>query len=203
MIALLKGTVVHREPNRAIVEVRGVGYEVFAPNRAIEAWATATDDAVVHVATVVREDAIQLYGFGTAAERAAFGVLQSVSGIGPKLALACLDAFPVESLARAVDSDDVGLLSRVPGVGKKTAQRLALELKGKLPPAGAGGGPVTSPPQGRPADDTFGLALLRLGYTRAEIERARSGIAREGVADDASMEDKLRAALRVLYGASP
>ena len=132
MIAQLTGRLVHTEAGRGVVDVRGVGYEVFATSRAFAAWAEI-DEVVVHVSTQVREDAIALYGFERPLERTAFTVLLGVSGVGPRMALAALDTLTVEELTRAVETDDAVALGRIPGVGKKTAQRLALELKGKLP----------------------------------------------------------------------
>ncbi len=199
MIALLKGNVVHREPNRAIVDVRGVGYEVFAPNRSIEIWATSREEVVVHVSTQVREDAITLFGFSSSTDREGFQVLMSVSGIGPKLALACLDAFPIDQLSRAVDADDHATLARIPGVGKKTAQRLALELKGKLPVSFVPRSEQSAAPT-LPSEDALALALARLGYSRPEIERARLTLLRDGLVETAPVADRLRAALKVLYG---
>jgi Holliday junction DNA helicase RuvA len=199
VIALLKGNVVHREPNRAILDVQGVGYELFAPNRTIETWSASREPVIAHVSTQVREDAITLYGFGTATEREGFQVLMSVSGIGPKLALACLDAYSLDQLSRAVDGDDHATLSRIPGVGKKTAQRLALELKGKLP-ASFSPRPDAPAAAAAPAEDTLALALQRLGYGRAEIDRARAALVRDGIPDTAPVSDRLRAALKALYG---
>jgi Holliday junction DNA helicase RuvA len=196
MIARLTGRIVDREANRAIVDVQGVGYEVFAPNRAIEGW-IGGEPVTVHVSTQVREDAITLYGFGTASDRTAFQILMTVSGIGPKLALACLDGLPLANLVRAIEAEDLATLSKIPGVGKKTAQRLVLELKGKLPMPFQ---PIGSAPAAAPADDTFALALTRLGYSRVEIESAKARLAKDGVPADAPATDRVRAALRVLSG---
>lgn len=196
MIARLTGRIVHIEPNRAIVDVHGVGYEIYAPNSALEEW--GMDEAVVHVSTQVREDAITLFGFATAVDRQAFQVLMGVSGIGPKLALACLDALGLDRLARAVDSDDFTSLARIPGVGKKTAQRLALELKGKLPAGFEPRAPGT-PPTAAPTSDTLVLALEKLGYTRAEIDRAQQQLAADGVGDTVPVGERLRKALAILY----
>jgi holliday junction DNA helicase RuvA len=198
MIALLRGTIVQREPNRAVVDVQGVGYEVFAPNRAIEAWGTG--DCLVHVSTQVREDAITLYGFASPLDRQAFQVLMSVSGIGPKLALACLDGLALGDLAAAIEKDDITTLSRIPGVGKKTAQRLALELKGKLPAGFVTPTSGTAPVAGKPVvDDTFALALEKLGYTATEIAAVKRKLTERGIADDAPIGERIRQALGLLY----
>lgn len=198
MIALLRGTVVQRESGRAVVDVNGVGYEVFAPNRAIEAWGLG--DVVVHVSTQVREDAITLYGFSSPLDRQAFQVLMSVSGVGPKLALACLDGLALGDLAMAIEKDDVTTLSRVPGVGKKTAQRLALELKGKLPvafvPSATGSAQA---PAKASADGMFVGALEKLGYTASEIAGVQRKLVERGVATDAPIGERIRQALALLY----
>lgn len=199
MIALLRGRAVHREDGRAIIDVQGVGYEVLAPNRAIESW--GGEEVTVHVKTEVREDAITLYGFASAVDRAAFNVLTTVQGIGPKTALACLDTLSLVDLAGAVERGDEKTLCRVPGIGKKGAQRMALELKGKLPAAGfvAPTGGAASLPPPAPADDTLVLALEKLGYTRAEIDSTVRKLVEKGITDATPVGERLRAALAVLY----
>ncbi len=198
MIARLVGTLVAREPNRGIVDVGGVGYEVFAPSRSLDVWQAAQRPIEVHVSTQVREDAITLFGFETAIERQAFGVLLDVNSVGPKLALGALDALALPVLVAAVEKDDFTTLCRIPGVGKKTAQRLALELKGRLPMSFSPSNVLTP---GVPAtgDDTLAIALGRLGYSRAEIDRVRQGMTREGVSPDAPITERLKLALRLLY----
>jgi len=197
VIAWLKGNIVQRESNRLVLDVHGVGYELLSPARTIEHWVQSGEIVEAHVSTQVREDSITLYGFQTPAERGTFQTLLSVSGIGPKLALACLDALPVSSLIRAVEAGDHAVLARVPGVGKKTAQRLTLELKGKLNPSfELPNENVTAPPRD---DDALGQALHRLGYSRQEIANVRQGLLAEGVAHDAPIADRLRLALRLLY----
>lgn len=201
MIALLRGRVAHREAGSCIVDVQGVGYEVFAPLRALETWSGA-EEVEIHVATHVREDAITLYGFPSRLERTTFGVLTGVSGVGPKVALATLDTFSVPELARAVETRDLTALGRISGVGKKTAQRLALELEGKIPasfevPAGAARAPV---PTARAASDHLVLALQRLGYNKTEIDGVAPELAARGVATDAPVSERLRTALQILSG---
>lgn len=200
MIARLTGQLVERAGSRGVLDVRGVGYEVHAPARALEAW-QAEEQAVVHISTQVREDSITLYGFATTVEREAFGVLLSVKGIGPRIALNALDTLSPTSLAQAVASSDTRTLSRVSGIGKKTAQRMCLELKDKLPasielPASAARAPVARP--SRPSDP-LAAALAQLGYKPAEIEAARAYLEAEGPGPDRSISDRLAAALRYLY----
>ena len=174
MIARLVGGLVHHQGGRAVIDVGGVGYEVFATSRSLTSWA-GSDTVEVHVSTQVREDAITLYGFESTRDREVFLALLGVSGVGPKVALSALDALPTDALHRAVEGDDVATLSQIPGVGKKTAQRLALELKGKLPgdftaPVGAraAGAPPRSPAPGA------GPARLRQVGDRSGPDRPRS-----------------------------
>lgn len=198
---MLRGRLLHRDGPHGVLDVAGVGYEIFAPGRTLDAW-THENEVVVHVSTQVREDAIQLFGFGSDIDRRAFVVLLGISGFGPKIALQTLDALTVEELTRAVENDDVRTLSRIPGVGTRKAQRLALELKGKLPVefqiAARIGRPITS----RVTTDPLSLALAQLEYGRSEIERALQALAEDGVPPDAQPETRLKAALRFLSGAA-
>ena len=199
MIALLRGTPVYREVSRCVLDVQGVGYEVYATNRAMDTWFRDPEPPVeIHVVTHVREDAITLYGFDAPAERQVFTALMGVSGVGPKVALATLDAFTPGELARAVETSDIATLSRIQGVGKKTAQRLALELKGKIAvPVSVR--PAAARPRPAASADALPLALERLGYTKAEIARAVDGLAAEGIDPETPVSERLRAALRLLY----
>jgi Holliday junction DNA helicase RuvA len=198
---MLRGTLVAREAPRGVVDVQGVGWEVFATARALDGWAAAAEPVTVFVSTQVREDAIQLFGFPTDLERKAFEVVMSVDGFGPRLALATLDALPAGELHRAVEADDARTLARIPGVGAKKAQRLALELKGKLPvgfdvPAGAARTKVAAQPA-----DPLPLALAQLEYGKSEIDRALSALGDQGLGPDAPLDARLKAALGVLAGA--
>ncbi len=201
MIARLVGKVVHRDLGRAVIDVRDVGYLVQAATRDLDAWARDPEPVVIWVSTDVREDAIILYGFSTDVDRVAFERLRAVDGVGPKTALAALDVLGLQGLLVAVAADDLRALEKIPGVGKKLAQRLALELKGKLPidflpNATPPARPVPTPVE----DDPWSQALVRLGYTRQEINRARDVLAADPAMDAASVPDRLRAALRVLSG---
>ncbi len=174
MIARLRGEVVERAPGRLVVDVNGVGYEVFVPMRVAEA---ARDQVTLLVHTSVREDAITLFGFATSDEKHCFEALISVSGIGPKLGLACLSGLDAPALARAVNAGDVRALSQVSGIGKKTAERMVLELKGKLAVSAMDGVGAAIVPK---ADDSLALALAQLGYKRSEIDLALSHLAELG-----------------------
>lgn len=197
MIARLTGTLVHHEPNRGVLDVQGVGYEILASNQALADW-SGQDQVTIHISTQVREDSITLFAFPRPLDRTAFQILLGVSGVGPKMALAALEALALEDLYRAVEGDDVATLSQIPGVGRKKAQRLALELKGKLPvDFQVEGGAARRP--ARPADD-LPLALAQLDYGKSEIDRALAGLEEQGIAVDAPLQERLAAALRVLAG---
>lgn len=201
MIAWLRGEVVRREGDLAVIATGGVGYAVHAPRRVLDGWSETNGPIEAHVSTQVREDAITLYGFATPTEQVAFERLLSVSGIGPRLALAALDTLTVSELAGAVASGDTQVLTRIPGVGKRTAQRMVLELESKLPEVIDIPGETVVPaavPSGNA--NTLVLALGRLGYSRTEISRVEAALTREGIGREEPIEARLRAALRILYG---
>lgn len=201
MIGRLRGALVHREGTQGIIDVGGVGYLVHAPATALDTWGDQPEAVEAHVSTQVREDAITLFGFATWDDRALFECLLGVGGVGPRIALACIDTLSPASLAQAIQTNDVRTLSKVPGVGKKTAQRLALELRDKLPTSGFDAAVARAQARAAPAkavsDDHFTAALQRLGYSKSEIAFARDRL--KGTVDDASLSDRVRAALRVLY----
>ena len=198
MIARLSGQLVHRAGLRGILDVQGVGYEVFAPSRCLDAW-LEKDVVVAWISTQVREDAFMLYGFSSEEERQAFEILMGVKGVGPKASLAALDTLEVSAIAQAVESDDVSTLSQIPGVGKRTAQRLALELKDKFTSSFE---PHTGDTVARlrRAEDPLQLALAQLDYGKSEIDRARAALQAKGLGEGQPLEARLAAALRVLSG---
>jgi Holliday junction DNA helicase RuvA len=193
MIGSLRGTVVDRPgPGEVIVEVGGVGYRLSVPTSVLASLGAPGDEAFLHVHTHVREDAIVLYGFVHADERRCFEALLGAHGVGPSLALAILSSMSPASLSTAVIEDDLDTLCTVPGVGKKTAARLALELKARLDlPVLDGGVPGVSP-AGAPRAEAR-AALAELGYDPDEIRAAL-----ESVGDDGPVEEMVRAALREL-----
>ena len=170
MIAHLRGTLFEKHPNRLIVDVSGVGYEVFVPFSTFYGLGEPGAQVSLRIHTHVREDALTLYGFGTALEQELFEKMIAVSGIGPKLALAVLSGIEPAELVRAVEVADVARLTAIPGVGKKTSERMVLELKDRLPrrPAPAAGGTAA----GLPLRDDVLSALINLGYHRPLAERA-------------------------------
>ncbi|MEI6668643.1 MAG: Holliday junction branch migration protein RuvA [Acidobacteriota bacterium] len=174
MIAMLRGRLADKQPNRIIIDVGGVGYDVSVPLSTFYRLGEPGSDVVLRIHTHVREDALALYGFGTAFEQQIFERLIATSGIGPKLALAVLSGIEAADLVRAVQSGDVVRLTAIPGVGKKTAERICLELKDRLP-TGIGFDADADRDADRPGE---GLrrdllsALENLGYHRPLTERA-------------------------------
>ncbi len=191
MIAQLRGRLLSKHPSQAIVEAGGVGYDVAITVPTFSELPAAGAEVSLHIHTHVREDAIALYGFLRREEKQLFERLLSVSGIGPKLAIAIL-SLPAEQIVAAIRSNDAARLTRIPGIGRKTAERMVLELRDKLedfaiaPPA-----PAASPT----AEDVLS-ALLNLGYQRAAAERAVSTAARNG--KPATFESLFRESLAIL-----
>lgn len=174
MIAALTGRLALKAPSHVTLDVQGVGYEVFIPLSTFYALPEINESASLSVYTHLREDAIQLYGFVTTLEKDSFILLTGISGIGPKLALSVLSALNVPDLVSAIVAGDVEKLASVPGIGKKTAARIALELKDKVERLRVTPGPVpqaVSGPLGRLEDDALS-ALINLGYKAADVKDA-------------------------------
>jgi len=171
VIAHLRGRLFDKQPNRIIVEVNGVGYDVSVPLSTYYGLGDAGSEVTLRVHTHVREDALSLYGFATRLEQDLFERLISVSGIGPKVALAVLSGIEPGELMRAIERSDLARLTAIPGVGKKTAERIVLELKDRLPKAqiAAPSAPGVEPSLLR--DDLLS-ALINLGYHRPLAEKA-------------------------------
>ena len=179
MIAALTGRLAHKAPSHVTLDVHGVGYEVFIPLSTFYALPEINESASLSVHTHLREDAIQLYGFVTALEKDSFILLTGISGIGPKLALSVLSALNVPDLVSAIQAGDVEKLASVPGIGKKTAARIALELKDKVERLHVTPSPVpqaVSGPLGRLQDDALS-ALVNLGYKAADVKNAITRVA--------------------------
>lgn len=197
MIAHLNGLLLERAPARVIVEVGGVGYEVFIPVSTFAHLPAAGQRAALHVHTHVREEAIQLYGFATPLEKNLFEKLLAVSGVGPKVALAVLSGMAARDLAAAIAHSDWERLTAIPGVGRKTAERLCVELRDKLDGLAAGeesGGGETAGPLSATAGEVLS-ALVNLGYPRPTAEKAVSKLA---AADSAGFEDLFKRALAAM-----
>lgn len=201
MIARLSGFVAEKTPSRIIVDVGGVGYDVLVPLSTFYGLGEPGAAVTLRIHTHVREDLIALYGFATPLEQDLFERLIAISGIGPKLALAVLSGIEPAELIRAVRTQDVMRLTGIPGVGKKTAERIGLELKDRLPAslqAAAGPAPAASTPADQLRDDLLS-ALVNLGYQRPVAEKA----VEKNLADrpDRRFEDALKDVLRVLMKA--
>lgn len=170
MIGRIKGKIIEKAPPLVLVDVAGVGYEVLVPMSTFCSLPEAGGEAVFLTHFVVREDAMQLYGFSSAQERDVFRALIKISGIGPKIGLAVLSSMSISDFASAVESEDAAMISRTPGIGKKTAERLILELKGKL-----SGVELSLPGTSDNAESDYADvvgALTALGYSSKEAASA-------------------------------
>ena len=194
MIALLRGRLVEKQPNRIVLDVHGVGYDVAVPLSTFYGLGEPGAETLLRIHTHVREDALALFGFLTARELELFERLIDISGVGPRLALAVLSGIEPAEFIRAVQHGDVKRLTAIPGVGRKTAERIALELKDRLP-APTEAEAAVEPPADRLRQDLLS-ALLNLGYHRPLAERALD--AALAGADLSSFEAALRQALREL-----
>jgi holliday junction DNA helicase RuvA len=198
MIARLRGTLIEKLPSRIVVDVGGVGYDVQVPLSTFYGLGEPGVTVALRIHTHVREEAIALFGFSSALEQDLFERLIAVSGIGPKLGLAVLSGIEPADLVRAIRTQDVARLTKIPGIGKKTAERIGLELKDRLPLA------ATEPaepavPAARPEDqlkDDLLSALTNLGYQSAVAEKTIDKIV--AAEPEAEFEQALRQALRFM-----
>jgi Holliday junction DNA helicase RuvA len=197
VIAHLRGTLLDKHPSRLIVDVGGVGYDVQVPLSTFYVLGEPGAQVTLRVHTHVREDVIALYGFATTLEQELFERLIGISGIGPKLALAVLSGIEPVELIKAIRLQDVARLTAIPGIGKKTAERIGLELKDRLPVAmqAAGQTPTEAAPEDQLRADLLS-ALLNLGYQRAVAEKAIENSLKGS--PEAAFEQALRAVLRAL-----
>jgi len=192
VIAQVRGRLLRKEPQEAIVDVGGVGYRVVIPLSTFYRIGEPGDEVTLLTHTHVREDALALFGFLTAAEQALFERLIAVSGVGPKLALALLSGMAPDSLRLAIGQDQPDVLARIPGIGKKTAQKIVLDLKDKVGPVEVAEGLAAL----TEADAAVIDALTALGYSIVEAQRAVQGLPR----DVTDVEDRLRRALASFGG---
>jgi Holliday junction DNA helicase RuvA len=192
MIARLSGTLAEIGADTAVIDVGGVGYQVHASARTLDALGPVGGDVLILTELQVREDAWTLFGFGTAADRDTFRTLTSVQGVAGKVALAILSALSPDELARAVAQEDKAMIGRANGVGPKLAARIANELKGKLGPVGLGGGAPA--PRVVAAADALS-ALANLGFKPADASAAVNA-AQDELGADATLDALVRLALR-------
>ncbi len=190
MIGAIRGTLLWKTASEVIVEAAGVGYRLSVPVSTLSELPGEGAEVFLHVHTHVREDAIHLYGFKTPEEKKIFTTLLGISGIGPKLALNIISGISHDDFLRAVGAEEIDLLTRIPGLGKKTAHRIVLELRDKLPREGA----VAD----RVFDDTLS-ALVNLGYRGGDAQRAVEKARRKGHNE---IEPLLKEALKYLTGAT-
>jgi Holliday junction DNA helicase RuvA len=195
MIAYLRGILLAKHPNQAIVETHGVGYDVVISVPTFSELPAAGAEVSLHIHTHVREDALNLYGFLRLAEKNLFEKLITVSGIGPKLAITILSGMPADEMVGSIRSGDVARLTRIPGIGKKTAERMILELRDKLP---AGGQEAeVNMTTATPVEEDVLSALANLGYQRTAAEKALV-IANRNASAGAGFEALFRESLSVL-----
>jgi len=193
MIAHLRGKLLAKHPNQAIVETGGVGYDVTISVPTFSDLPGVGGEVALHIHTHVREDIIALYGFLRSAEKKLFERLITVSGIGPKLAITILSGMAADEMVNAIRGNDIVRLTRIPGIGKKTAERMVLELRDKLP-AEQPGEIAASPTLSAVEEDVLS-ALVNLGYQRANAEKALAGMSknRKGGPFDAMFREALAA----------
>lgn len=190
MIGRLTGILIEKNPPQVLVDVQGVAYEVDVPMSTFFNLPALSEKVVLHTQLIVREDAHLLFGFGSLDERVAFRQLLKISGVGPKLALSVLSGLSIAELSSAVAAKDAGRLTKIPGVGKKTAERLLLELQGKFAVAETGGS--KSSVVASSSTDVVN-ALLALGYNEKEADWAAKQLPK-----DVGVSDGIRQALKLL-----
>src|SRR5436305_13840146 len=194
MIAHLRGKLLAKHPNQAIVEAAGVGYDITISVPTFSDLPGVGADVALHIHTHVREYMIALYGFLRPAEKLLFEKLITVSGIGPKLGITILSGMAADEMVKAIRGNDVARLTRIPGIGKKTAERMVLELRDKLPAEGVVESAV--PPAISAVEEDVLSALINLGYQRAAAERALASVEKNG--KGSSFEVMFRQTLGVL-----
>ncbi|MFD0713995.1 Holliday junction branch migration protein RuvA [Paenibacillus sp. GCM10027626] len=206
MIDFIKGRVVHWDTEYVVIDVRDIGYRVFTPNP--YSFAKSDEAVTIYTHHHVREDAVLLFGFSSREEQAMFRKLLDVSGIGPRVALGILAGGRPEAVAAAIQQENLTYLTKLPGIGKKTAQRMILDLKDKLDmlPAGVSGSgaalaldlPVEPASEGGKLWQEAREALAALGYTAAELDRAWHGL-KDSIQPDESVDALMKRALQQLF----
>ncbi|MSU75968.1 Holliday junction branch migration protein RuvA [Patescibacteria group bacterium] len=184
MIAQLTGTLVRKDPSGVVIDVNGVGYAVTTPVSTLTDLPDTGEQITLHTYTYVREDALALYGFLTPAEQRLFVQLLSVSGIGPKVAMAILSLATPDDIRSAISAGDADFISSVPGIGKKTAERVIIDLQDKMEMVTASGEPR--------GNEEVVEALVGLGYGRKEARQAVAGAAKQESGDDAILKAALK-----------
>jgi len=199
VIARLSGVLLEKRADTAVIDVQGVGYQVYLSQQSMARLPAEGGRVQLRCHTHVREDVLQLFGFATDDEEQLFHMLIGVSGVGPKLAVNILSGMPAAELASAIRHQELARLTKISGVGKKTAERLVVELKDKLKTAALGEGRISQPPPPS-GDEALLSALINLGYRPAAAERTAESV-RRTLGPAAPLEDRLREALRLISGA--
>lgn len=197
MIAFISGTLQSVGADHAVIETGGVGFQIYAPRNVLGSLGAVGEPALLYTHLLVREDLLALYGFATTEQRTLFETLLGVTGIGPKVALSIMGAIAPDELRTAVAGGDTARLARIPGIGKKTAERLALELKGKLDLRGLIVAPVATPAVAAINNELHSM-LTSLGFSAAEAAAAVNALPTDAPPD---LEERLRLALRYFGGA--
>ena len=194
MIGFLKGRLAVKQPPHLLVDVNGVGYEVEAPMSTVYGLPAAGEPVALYPHLVVREDAHILYGFGTESERRVFRALLKVSGVGPRIALGVLSGISIDAFLLCVEAQDADPLVRIPGVGRKTAERMLIDLRDRIKDlvSQPGIAAVAALPEASAAQSEAYSALVALGYRPAEVVKLLKSVSAEG----ASTEDLIRRALQ-------
>ncbi|MSO23059.1 MAG: Holliday junction branch migration protein RuvA [Acidobacteria bacterium] len=196
MIAHLSGKLLSKNPNQVIVDVNGVGYEVHVPLSTFYEVGDIGSPVQLRIYTHVREDTIALFGFKSAKEKLMFEQVTSISGIGPKLGITILSGMPVDELVAAIRQSDLARLTSIPGIGKKTAERLVVELRDKLAKTAPTGEQTAAQSVSQPQEDVIS-ALVNLGYAKPSAERAVQAVVSTSKTEP-GFEELLRTALRQL-----
>ncbi|MBE6364276.1 MAG: Holliday junction branch migration protein RuvA [Lentisphaerae bacterium] len=191
MIGLLSGKLIDKDFSSCLLDVNGVGFEVLIPLSTFDVLPLNEEKVTLHIHTAVREDAITLFGFASRDEKKLFQQLINVSGVGGKLALNVLSAMPAANFCAAIASGDVKSLSRINGVGKRTAERLIVELKGKLENLD----PAAAPPTGNSDAADAAAALEQLGYRKDAVNKTINALVAELPPNECTVENLIRAAL--------
>ncbi len=200
MIALITGTILEKTPSTLIVEVHGIGYQIFIPLNTFYRLPEMKESVSLHIYTHVREDALQLYGFLSILEKELFLLLLGISGVGPKVALGILSGMELTELVQALRDGNVDRLRAIPGVGPKTAARLVLELREKVGALSLAGlqAPISTGSESDKIKEDALSALVNLGYNRNEAKRTVDKIAEEETAESESVEGLIKKALKKL-----
>ncbi|HEY1991095.1 MAG TPA: Holliday junction branch migration protein RuvA [Gammaproteobacteria bacterium] len=193
MIGFLRGKLLRKQPPHLLIDVQGVGYEVVAPMSTFYDLPEVGAETVLYTHLSIREDAHVLFGFGSEAERRFFRSLIKVNGVGPKLALTILSGISVEGFVRCVQEDDTAALTRLPGIGKKTAERLVVEMRDRLEDMGAP--TAAAGARANPRDEALS-ALVSLGYKPQEAAQMLRGVKEDGLASEELIRRALQGALR-------